>query len=383
MSIFQKILYGLAVLLIPLVIILDRIGGVPQPVLFFGAALAIFPLAALLVHATEQLATYTGDTIGGLLNATFGNAPELIIALVALKAGLYGMVKASIIGAILANMLLGLGLAFLLGGYRRHVQEFNPAAARNFMTMMLLGVISLAIPSTFHNLVPADAIQREQSVNLAVAVVLLVTYFLSLVFMLKTHPEFFESLGGAEEHGTEARWSLPRAAVTLLLTSVFVAFMSEILVGAVEETAKTLGMSQAFIGIVVIAVVGGAAESSSAVVMGIKNRMDLSVSIAIGSSIQVALFIAPDPGAGQLLHCSPTPQSGISPEPPGGRIPDRVDRRHGGGGRQGQLVQGSAIAHGLCHYGRDVLLSPRLLKGISNIGVELQAWILFPALRRF
>jgi Ca2+:H+ antiporter len=254
---------------------------------------AIFPLAALLVHSTEQLATYTGDTIGGLLNATFGNAPELIIALVALKAGLYGMVKASIIGAILANMLLALGAAFFAGGLKRHVQEFNPAAARNYMTMMLLAVISLAIPSTFHNFVSAETIKHEQYVNLAVAVVLLSTYFLSLVFMLKTHPEFFESTGKAEEHGTEAQWSLSRAAGTLLLTSIFVAFMSEILVGAVEETAKVLDMSQAFIGIVILAVVGGAAESSSAVVMGVKNRMDLSVSIAIGSSIQIALFVAP------------------------------------------------------------------------------------------
>lgn len=293
MKILQKILHGLALLFIPLTILLDRMGGVPEPLLFFLAAVAIFPLAALLVHATEQLATYTGDTIGGLLNATFGNAPELIIALVALKAGLYDMVKASIIGAILANMLLGLGLAFLFGGYRRHVQEFNPVAARNYMTMMLLAVISLAVPSTFHNFVTADSIQHEQYVNLAVALVLLTTYGLSLIFMLQTHPDFFESLGDAAEHGSETRWSLSRAIATLLLTSVFVAFMSEILVGAVEETARTLGMSQAFIGIVVLAVVGGAAESSSAVVMGMKNRLDLSVAIAIGSSIQIALFVAP------------------------------------------------------------------------------------------
>jgi Ca2+:H+ antiporter len=293
MNIFQKTIYGLALLLIPLTIILDRVGGVPQPLLFFLAAVAIFPLAALLVHATEQLATYTGDTIGGLLNATFGNAPELIIALVALKAGLYDMVKASIIGAILANMLLGLGMAFLLGGYRRHVQEFNAAAARNYMTMMLLAVISLAIPSAFHSVVTAETIHHEQYVNLAVAVVLLATYGLSLVFMLRTHPDFFESLSEAAESGAESQWSLSRAVATLLLTSVFVAFMSEILVGAVEETGRTLGMSQAFIGIVVLAVVGGAAETSSAVVMGIKNRQDLSVSIAIGSSIQIALFVAP------------------------------------------------------------------------------------------
>ena len=293
MNILQKILFWLALLFIPLTIILDKIGHVSQPVLFFMAAVAIFPLAALLVHATEQLATYTGDTIGGLLNATFGNAPELIIALVALKAGLYDMVKASIIGAILANMLLGLGMAFLLGGYRRHVQEFNAAAARNYMTMMLLAVISLAIPSAFHSVVTAETIKHEQYVNLAVAVVLLITYGLSLVFMLRTHPDFFESLSEAAESGAENKWSLSRAVATLLLTSVFVAFMSEILVGAVEETGRTLGMSQAFIGIVVLAVVGGAAETSSAVVMGMKNRQDLSVSIAIGSSIQIALFVAP------------------------------------------------------------------------------------------
>ncbi|AEB10203.1 calcium/proton exchanger [Desulfobacca acetoxidans] len=293
MKILQKIFYGLTLFFIPLTIILDRIGGVPQPLLFFLAAVAIFPLAALLVHATEQLASYTGDTIGGLLNATFGNAPELIIALVALKAGLYDMVKASIIGAILANMLLGLGLAFLLGGYRRHTQNFNPVAARNFMTMMLLAVISLAVPSTFHNFVTADAIQHEQYVNLAVAVVLLATYGLSLFFMLQTHPDFFKSSAEDVEPPDEVRWSLPRAVAILLLTSVFVAFMSEILVGAVEETGRTLGMSQAFIGLVILAVVGGAAESSSAVAMGMKNRMDLSLSIAIGSSIQIALFVAP------------------------------------------------------------------------------------------
>jgi Ca2+:H+ antiporter len=294
LKILQKLFYGLTLLFIPLTIILDKIGGVPQPVLFFLAVVAIFPLAALLVEATEQLATYTGDTVGGLLNATFGNAPELIIALVALKAGLFEMVKASIIGAILANMLLGLGAAFLAGGLKRRIQEFNPSATRNYMTMMLLAVISLTIPSTFHDFVTTDTIKHEQYVNLAVAVVLLATYFLSLIFMLITHTDLFKSMGqGEAHHSTETRWSLSRALLTLLLTSIFVAFMSEILVGAVEETARALDMSQAFIGIVVLATVGGAAESSSAVVMGVKNRMDLSVSIAIGSSIQIALFVAP------------------------------------------------------------------------------------------
>lgn len=293
MKILQKLFQGLALLFIPLAIILDHIEGVPQPFLFFLAAVGIFPLAALLVHATEQLATYTGDTIGGLLNATFGNAPELIIAFVALKAGLHDMVKASLIGAILANMLLGLGLAFFLGGLRRRVLEFNPVASRSYMTMMLLAVIGMAIPGTFHGFITTETFPHEQSVNLAVALVLLVTYFLSLVFMLKTHPDFYESLVEVEEHMGAERWGLPRALVTLVGTSVFVAFMSEILVGAVEGTAQALGMSQAFIGLVVLAVVGGAAESSSAVVMGVRNRVDLSISIAIGSSIQIALFVAP------------------------------------------------------------------------------------------
>jgi len=292
-NLLAKVFLGAALLLIPLTLVLDRVGGVPQTWLFFLAAGAIVPLAALLVQATEHLAGYTGDTIGGLLNATFGNAPELIIALVALKAGLHDMVKAAIIGAILANMLLGMGLAFFLGGLRRHVQEFNPVASRNYMTMMLLAVISLAIPSTFHNFVTADTLLEEHYLNLAVALVLLLTYFLSLVFMLRTHPDFFTSVEQPAGPGAEAGWSLTRAALTLLAASVLVALMSEILVGAVEETAATLGMSQAFIGIVILAVVGGAAESSAAVVMGVKDRVDLSVSIAIGSSIQMALFVAP------------------------------------------------------------------------------------------
>lgn len=281
-------------LFIPLTIVLER-AHVSGPVLFFMAAIAIIPIAAQSVAATEQLATRTGDAIGGLLNATFGNAPELIIALVALKAGYLDMVRASLVGAILANLLLAMGIAFLTGGLRFHEQKFNPAAARTYGTMMFLAAVSMSVPSAFSRvLAPNEAIRQEQLLNLGIAVMLLIAYALYILYTLKTHKSAFASVendGGGRHH--EEQWSVARAVVTLLAASVFAAFMSEILVGAAEETGKALGMSQVFIGIVFVAVVGGAAESGSAIAMGRKNKMDLSVGIALGSSIQIALFVAP------------------------------------------------------------------------------------------
>jgi Ca2+:H+ antiporter len=272
---------------------------VPAPTLFFSAALAIVPIARLIVLSTEQLSTRTGDAIGGLLNATFGNAPELIIALVALKAGYLDMVRASIIGAILANLMLATGLAFFLGGLRHHTQEYNSGAARLYSSMMLISAMSLGVPSAFNRFFsPEDTIRDEKFVNLATAIVLLVAYALYLVFLLKTHPDFFKSAKGkkGDEHEHEhdgPPWSLGRAIGSLLGASVLAAWMSEILVGAAEGTGKALGMSEVFIGIVLLALVGGAAESGSAIAMGRKNKLDLTVGIAMGSSIQIALFVAP------------------------------------------------------------------------------------------
>ena len=282
-------------LFIPITLFLDNAGGIPAPYIFFSAALAIVPIARLIVAATEQLATRTGDAIGGLLNATFGNAPELIIAVVALKAGLFDMVRASLIGAILANLLLALGLAFLLGGIRYHDQEYNVRATRVYSTMMLLAVISLIIPSAFSRFFSAGTPMIEEfKLNIGLAVVLLLVYLLYLVFMLKTHPEFFASSGGGEHHhGEGAPWGLPRAVGSLLGASVLAAWMSEILVGAAEGTGEALGMSQAFIGLIFLAIVGGAAESGSAIAMARKNKVDLTVGIALGSCIQITLFIAP------------------------------------------------------------------------------------------
>lgn len=279
---------------IPVTLALEH-AGVSAPFLFFSAALAIVPIANLIVRATEQLATRTGDAVGGLLNATFGNAPELIIAIVALRAGLLDMVLASIVGAILANLLLALGIAFLLGGLRYHDQDYNPAAARVYSSMMLIAVVSLAVPSAFSRFfAPEETIRQEMLLNVGLAVVLLVAYALYLVFMLKTHPGAFAAKGGhAAEEAEGARWSLPRAAGSLVGASVLAAWMSEILVGAAEGTGTALGMSQVFIGIVFLAIVGGAAESLSAISMARKNRMDMAVGIALGSSIQIALFVAP------------------------------------------------------------------------------------------
>jgi Ca2+:H+ antiporter len=278
---------------VPLTLALDY-ASASDPVIFFAAALAIIPIAAMIVRATEQLATRTGDAVGGLLNATFGNFPELIIATVALKAGLFEMVRASIIGAILANLLLALGIAFVLGGLRKD-QDYNPAAARMYSSMMLIAVISLILPSAFSRfLAPGETIPAEAQLNFGLALVLLVTYGLYLVFMLKTHAATFAAAGGHSAHHSEGpRWSLSRALGTLLGVSVLAALMSEVLVGAAEGTGHALGMTQAFIGIVFVAIVGGAAESGSAMAMGRKNRMDLALGIALGSSIQIALFVAP------------------------------------------------------------------------------------------
>ncbi|HSA77639.1 MAG TPA: calcium/proton exchanger, partial [Nitrospirota bacterium] len=264
-----------------------------KPVLvFLCAALSIVPVASLIVQSTEQIALRTGDAIGGLLNATFGNAPELIIAFVALRSGLTDMVRASLVGAIMANLLLGLGLAFFLGGLRFHTQEFNPRAAGMQASMMMLAVISLMVPGGYHTFVTEETLHYERYLNIGVAIVLLVSYALSLLFMIKTHPDFFvgdQSHKEEEEH----KWSIGKAVGLLVAASVLAAWMSEILVGAVEGASEDLGVSETFIGLVVLAVVGGAAELGSAVVMGRKNRMDLAMGIAIGSSVQIALFVAP------------------------------------------------------------------------------------------
>ncbi len=293
-SIFKPSLLWLLVLA-PIAAMLGHSGAVPAGIVFFCAALAIVPFAKLIVRGTEQVAAHTGATIGGLLNATFGNLPELIIATAALRAGLLEMVRASIVGALLANLLVALGFSFLLGGLRHHTQTYNPDAVRIYSSTMVLAWISLALPSAFHRALDAERFAGLHStLDLVVAVVLLGLYGLFLLYSLKTHPESFTELNPPASHGdTGERPSLAGGTATLLVASIGAAWMSEILVGAAEQAGRSLGMSQMFMGEIVLALVGSAAESGSAIAMGRANRPDLSIAIALGSCVQIALFVAP------------------------------------------------------------------------------------------
>ena len=279
---------------VPIAIVLEHTPGIGAPVKFLAAALAIVPIARLIGNGTEHLAHYTGDSVGGLLNAMFGNLPELIICVVALQAGLYAMVAASLVGAILFNLLLIVGLGFLLGGLRQHTLQFNAQAVGVYSTMMFIAVTSMALPSIYERVFAGNAPTVEQeSINLGFAVLLLVLYGLYLLFMLRTHPEVFASVGKETAAEHEAHWSVTRCLGVLVASSVLAAFLSEILVGAVEGTGEALGLSTPFLGIVLLASVGGAAEGISAVTMARKGRIDLALSIALGSCILIALFIAP------------------------------------------------------------------------------------------
>jgi Ca2+:H+ antiporter len=265
-------------------------------VIFVTACLSIVPLAAWMGRATEHLAERTGEGVGGLLNATFGNAAEMIIALTALRGGLVGVVKASITGAIIGNVLLVLGAALFAGGLRYPTQHFNAAGARSQATMLLLAATALVAPASYHHLAGGDPAAREGSLSSEVAVVLLTSYALGLVFSLRTHRQLFAghtAEAAAVEDTDHASWSLARSLGVLGAVTVLIAWVSEILVGSVEHAAQAFGMSEVFVGVIVLAIVGNSAEQSTAVLVAVKNRMDLSLSIAIGSSIQIALFVAP------------------------------------------------------------------------------------------
>ncbi|CAM2981359.1 calcium/proton exchanger [Rariglobus hedericola] len=266
--------------------------------LFIITGLAIIPLAGWMGRATEHLSARAGQGLGSLLNATFGNAAELIIALMALSKGLTGVVKASLTGSIIGNILLVLGASMLAGGMRFNRQTFNQTAARISATSLSLAAIGLIIPTVFH--LASDrqpggwTPQAEQSLSLAIAVVLFITYIFWLIFSLFTHKKLFtgaEAAGHAEEK--DAAWSVTKAVTILLMATTLVAFMSEFLVGSVEAAREQLGLTEVFVGVIIVAVIGNAAEHSTAVMMALKNKTDLSLGIAIGSSLQIALFVAP------------------------------------------------------------------------------------------
>jgi Ca2+:H+ antiporter len=277
-----------------------------ETALFICSCLAVVPLAGWMGRATEELAEHLGQGIGGLLNATFGNAAELIIALMALSKGLTGVVKASITGSIIGNILLVMGASILGGGLRFTEQRFNKTAARASATTLTLASVALTIPAVFHVTAagPSGAWSQatEQKLSLAIAVVLFVTYACVLGFELVTHKQLY---AGASRNGGEDRkeaasgWSVSRSIIILIVATALIALMSEFLVSAVEAARSALGLTEVFIGVIVIAVIGNAAEHSTAILMAMKNKMSLSLGIAVGSSLQIALFVAP-----VLVFCS-------------------------------------------------------------------------------
>jgi Ca2+:H+ antiporter len=278
---------------VPIAIALEIAHASPVAV-FATSCLAIIPLAGLMGKATEHLAEKVGEGAGGLLNATFGNAAELIIAIVALDKGLPDVVKASITGSIIGNILLVFGLSALTGGIRYSVQRFNQTAASLGTTMLTLSVVGLLVPALFHEVAQGHP-TTEQGLSLEIAVILMMTYALSLVFTLRTHKHLYAGGHGVESQhaiGTHG-WSKTLSVTVLLVATAFVAVMSEFLVGAVEATAKSFGMTEVFVGVILVAIIGNAAEHSTAVLMALKNKMDIAVNIAVGSSIQIALFVAP------------------------------------------------------------------------------------------
>ena len=261
---------------------------------FLAAALAIIPLAGWLGRATEQLAERAGEGVGGLLNATFGNATELIISIAALQAGLYDVVKASIIGSVVGNILLVLGGSMLAGGLRFPEQHYNIFGARSQATLLTLASIALILPATYSFVVAARVPHGLAALSRYISVVLLLVYGLFLVFSLVTHKALFSgSVEMREGEGKAELWSVGKSLLVLGVATGLIAWVSEILVGAIEPSARDFGLSNIFVGVFIVAILGNAAEHATAITAAMKNRMDLSLSIAIGSSVQVALFVAP------------------------------------------------------------------------------------------
>jgi Ca2+:H+ antiporter len=288
-------LLNLLLVFVPIAVVLEFMHANPIAI-FVTSSLAIIPLAGWMGRATEHLAEKMGEGLGGLLNATFGNAAELIIALMALRRGLFDVVKASITGSIIGNILLVLGLSVLLGGLKYPKQVFNRTAAMLGSTMLGLSAIALLMPAVFHIIVQGKPNVREQDLSLEIAIVLIITYVLSLIFTLRTHSHLYTG-GAHEKAGEEAMgthgWSRTRSVGVLLAATALVALMSEFLVGAVTETSDKLGLTEVFVGVIVVAIIGNAAEHSTAILVALKNKMDLALNIAIGSSMQIALFVAP------------------------------------------------------------------------------------------
>lgn len=304
-NLFEKIIYGMLVF-VPLAFIAE-FGGFDPVLVFFSACLAITPLAKIMGTATEELATKTGQGIGGLLNATFGNAVELIIAIFALiraqqNPGLIEVVKASLTGAIIGNLLFVMGLAILVGGWKRTHQSFNATAIRASNTLLTLTMVALVMPAVFALTLTAPVNPAEQAsqrsllenLSLGVSAILILSYGAQLLFSLRTHAHLYRGEEARAEEVEESHgWSVRTSMAVLVGATVLVGFMAEFLVGSVESLTKQFGWTELFIGVILIAIIGNAAEHLTAVLVAMKNKMDLAMGIAIGSSVQIAAFVAP------------------------------------------------------------------------------------------
>lgn len=281
---------NLLLIFVPVAVGLDLLHADPI-LIFIASGLAIVPLAGLLGDATEQLSSHVGAGLGGLLNASLGNAAELIIAFVALKEGLHDVVKASITGSIIGNILLVLGLAMVAGGLRYERQRFNQTAASMGASLLLLSAVGLVVPAMFHFTASGKGPVVERELSLEIAVVLFGIYLLSLLFSLRTHRHLFT--GETAPEAGRRTWGPRRSLGILGGATIAIAVMSEVLVGSIQPAAARLELSQVFVGVILVAVIGNAAEHSTAVLMATKNQMDLAFGIAVGSSLQIALFVAP------------------------------------------------------------------------------------------
>jgi Ca2+:H+ antiporter len=285
---------NLLLVFVPAAMVMEWVLKSPPMWIFVVSCLAIIPLAGMMGHATEDIAERVGEGLGGLLNATFGNAAELIIAIMALRAGLFDLVKASITGSIIGNVLLVFGLSALVGGFRFETQRFNRTAAALGSTLLVLSSVGLVVPAVFHMLVGNTMQQQEGTLSLEIAIVLAITYVASLFFTLKTHKHLYMGdAGESAPEGAHPSGSLGKAIGLLVGATIGVSIMAEFLVGAAEHTAQALGWTEVFVGVIVVAIIGNAAEHSTAIIMAAKNKMDGAINIAVGSSIQIALFVSP------------------------------------------------------------------------------------------
>ena len=287
----MKYLYTLLIF-VP-VTIAAKLMGASDVMLFVFSSLAIVPLAGVMGKSTDTIACYCGQKVGGLLNATFGNATELIIAFVAMKEGLFDVVKASLAGSVIGNILLVLGLSMLVGGLKYKTQSFNKSSINMTSSMLLLAVLGLSIPAIFTNTLPESSLTTQvEGLNIIIAVLMLLVYIMQFVFSFVTHRYLYEETVPGEEEEAPTQ-SLPKAIAFLVASTVCIAVLSEIFVGTIEPMAESAGLSKTFVGIILVPIIGNAAEHSSAVLMALRNKMNAAVEIALGSSLQIILFVVP------------------------------------------------------------------------------------------